>query len=108
MWLFKSGGNLLDRGKRPSPKESATLFPSGYRLKGQDGNIWQIVIASNGVRRWQKVADDIKKSVSKTIVKPKQKTAVKAKTTKSKPPVAKKAKSTKKKSTTRKKAKGKC
>jgi hypothetical protein len=40
---------------RPSPNFSATLFPRGTRKMGGDGNIWQIIIASNGVRRWQKV-----------------------------------------------------
>jgi hypothetical protein len=40
---------------RPSPNFSATLFPRGTKKMGGDGNIWQVIIASNGVRRWQKV-----------------------------------------------------
>lgn len=40
---------------RPSPNFSATLFPRGTKRRGGDGNVWQVIIASNGVRRWQKV-----------------------------------------------------
>ena len=56
-WITKkeAGGNVLDRGERPSPRESATLFNEGFEMTGQDGNLWKIAIASNGVHRWQKV-----------------------------------------------------
>ena len=53
---FKKGG-ALDRGKRPSPKESATIYKAGTRKEGQDGNIYEVVIAKNGVKRWSKVSD---------------------------------------------------
>lgn len=43
-----------DRGNRPSPRESATLFMPGYRREGQDGNMWVIVENVNGVKRWQR------------------------------------------------------
>ncbi len=50
---YASGGKL-DRGERPSPKESATLYPVGFMKEGQDGNTWMIVSDKRGVQRWQK------------------------------------------------------
>ena len=47
-------GGKYDRGDRPSPRESATLFMNGYRRIGQDGNYWVIVENMNGVKRWQR------------------------------------------------------
>lgn len=41
-----------DKEKRPSPSVSAKIFPAGYRMEGNDGNIWEISVASNGVHRW--------------------------------------------------------
>ena len=43
------------RMSRPSPNISATLFPKGTKRMGGDGNMWQVIIASNGVRRWKKI-----------------------------------------------------
>jgi len=39
---------------RPSPSASATAFAPGTVKKGNDGNKYVIVVASNGVPRWQK------------------------------------------------------
>lgn len=39
---------------RPSPNYSATLFPRGTKRIGGDGNLWQVKLSSNGVRRWVK------------------------------------------------------
>ena len=39
---------------RPSPTESATLYPIGYEKEGNDGNMWRIIEDKNGVRRWSK------------------------------------------------------
>jgi hypothetical protein len=39
---------------RPSPNYSATLFPRGTRRVGGDGEMWEIKISSNGVRRWSR------------------------------------------------------
>jgi predicted DNA-binding WGR domain protein len=47
-------GNVLDRGDRPSPKESATLYDAGTSREGQDGKMWHIIVASNGTHRWAK------------------------------------------------------
>lgn len=44
-----------DRSLRPSPSISATVYPKGYRMRGNDGNLWEIIIDSRGVHRWQKV-----------------------------------------------------
>lgn len=72
--FFKSGGTLRNRGMRPSPKESATLYNVGFRKMGQDGYIYQVVMASNGVKRWQKVPTDM---LSKPLVKKPINTAMK-------------------------------
>ena len=55
--LMSGGGNLHDRGERPSPAESATLYPEGHEQIGQDGNVYRISVASNGTHRWVKVKD---------------------------------------------------
>lgn len=57
MNFFKSGGDLLNRGLRPSPKESATLYSVGFRKIGQDGNMYEVAMASNGVTRWKRVSN---------------------------------------------------
>lgn len=40
---------------RPSPTDSATLYPVGTQMKGNDGNIWEIRANASGVQRWQRV-----------------------------------------------------
>ncbi len=37
---------------RPSPSHSATQFPIGYEMKGNDGRMWKVTANSNGVQRW--------------------------------------------------------
>lgn len=39
---------------RPSPTDSATQYPIGYRLVGNDGNIWEVRASATGVQRWIK------------------------------------------------------
>ena len=41
--------------ERPSPSESATLYKVDKKKKGNDGNMYIIVINKNGVKRWKKV-----------------------------------------------------
>ena len=48
--------------KRPSPSDSATLFKTGTKKKGNDGNMWMVKENKNGVKRWTKVS---KKTESK-------------------------------------------
>ena len=40
---------------RKSPSISATVYPVGYKMVGNDGNMWQIARDSRGVQRWQKI-----------------------------------------------------
>jgi hypothetical protein len=53
--------------KRKGPCDSATEFKKGDVKKGQDGNYWQIIIASNGIPRWQKLKDQKKLDKKKVI-----------------------------------------
>lgn len=41
--------------KRPSPSVSATIYPEGYEMEGNDGNTWVISIDSRGVHRWKRL-----------------------------------------------------
>ena len=40
---------------RPSPSESATKFKEGIKKKGNDGNMYIIVVNKNGIKRWKKI-----------------------------------------------------
>ena len=42
---------------RKSPSVSATVYPKGFKMKGNDGNIWEIIYDNRGVHRWQKTHD---------------------------------------------------
>jgi predicted transcriptional regulator len=42
---------------RPSPTKSATLFSTGTKMFGNDGNPWRVTENKNGVKRWVKVGD---------------------------------------------------
>ena len=50
----------MEGGKkdRPSPSESATKYEVGERKVGNDGNMWEIVVNKNGVKRWKKVKNN--------------------------------------------------
>ncbi len=43
---------------RPSPTESATIFPSGTVKRGNDGNLWIVKLTSKGFNRWVKYHGD--------------------------------------------------
>ena len=43
---------------RQGPFESATAFPVGYRLWGNDGKRWEIMSDKNGRKRWKRVSTD--------------------------------------------------
>ena len=49
------GGSKTKSLTRPSPSESATLFPEGTEKKGNDGNMYVIKANKNGVNKWVKV-----------------------------------------------------
>lgn len=42
--------------ERPSPSESATLFKVGTKKKGNDGNMWEIILTSSGIHKWKKIS----------------------------------------------------
>lgn len=50
---YGKGGSLY-RGNRPSPSISATAYPRGFKMIGNDGNMWEISLDSRGVHRWTK------------------------------------------------------
>jgi len=52
---YRSGGSIY-RGMRPSPSVSATVYPEGYKMVGNDGDMWKIAINSKGIHRWVKVS----------------------------------------------------
>lgn len=39
---------------RPSPTDSATLYPVGHQMQGNDGNLWEVRASTTGVQRWVK------------------------------------------------------
>lgn len=43
------------RENRPSPSDSATLYKVGYKKKGNDGNIYEVVVNKNNIKRWKKI-----------------------------------------------------
>lgn len=44
------------RETRPSPSQSATKFPAGTRMRGNDGNLWEVRLNKAGVHRWVKIS----------------------------------------------------
>lgn len=42
---------------RPSPTASATLFPKGHLLEGNDGRMYKVLITAAGVHRWTPVSN---------------------------------------------------
>lgn len=59
---------------RKGPSESATKYKVGTRKLGNDGNVWIIKKASNGVQRWTKIKNNSTKKLkskknNKTISK---------------------------------------
>jgi len=52
---------------RPSPSVSATLYPEGKTMRGNDGNLWKIAKTKDGVKRWNKVTAVAK--ITKTVMK---------------------------------------
>jgi hypothetical protein len=52
---YAKGGSLY-RGFRPSPSISATAYPRGFKMIGNDGNMWEIALDSRGVHRWKRTS----------------------------------------------------
>lgn len=40
---------------RKSPSRSATVYPVGFMMTGNDGNLWRISQGKRGIKRWVKV-----------------------------------------------------
>ena len=45
---------------RKAPNDSATEFKVGFKKKGNDGNMWQVMKTAKGVKRW--IKDDKKRA----------------------------------------------
>jgi len=43
------------RENRPSPSDSATLYEVGFKKKGNDGNMYEVVVNKNNIKRWKKI-----------------------------------------------------
>jgi len=56
-WAIKTTNKLFPKKKpsRKGPNESATKFKVGTIKKGNDNNMWKIVVNKNGIQRWQKI-----------------------------------------------------
>jgi hypothetical protein len=53
--------------QRQGPTESATLFEEGATKRGNDGNMWTIIITDKGVHRWSRFNPTTKnKTIKKT------------------------------------------
>ena len=59
----RNGGKKARKG----PSDSATKFSVGTKKRGNDGNMWIIIKAANGTKRWKKV-DKTKKWVDEDTV----------------------------------------
>ena len=51
------GGSKRVSVTRKSPEVSATTKTVGTKLRGNDGNMWVVKKASNGVKRWTKLSN---------------------------------------------------
>ena len=52
-------GDERPRTNRPSPSDSATQFPVGTTKIGNDGNMYKVILTSNGRKRWVKSTDTV-------------------------------------------------
>ena len=50
----KNSKKKILKKDRPSPSESASLYDVGKIKKGNDGNMYEVVINKNKVKRWKK------------------------------------------------------
>jgi hypothetical protein len=57
---------------RPSPSESAKLYKIGQTKKGNDGNLYKVILTANNKHRWVKQNSKKKRSVKKTSSKKKR------------------------------------
>jgi hypothetical protein len=101
--LGVSGGGKK-KPKRKCPKDPAKKHKYGKRMKGIDGNMWEVVKGSTGNKRWSKITPAKKKKPVKKMTKKKLVVLKKKKLgTKKKKPVKKTTKKKVTKKTTKKK-----
>jgi hypothetical protein len=98
-------GGAKRKPKRKCPKDAASKHKYGKRMKGMDGNMWEVVKGTTGSKRWSKVTPTKKKKPVKKMTKKKLVVLKKKKLgTKKKKPVKKTTKKKKPvKKTTKKK-----
>ena len=58
-----------ENNNRPSPSKSATEFKEGTKMRGNDGNLYEVVLNKNGVKRWRKFDSDFKIDGNKILIK---------------------------------------
>jgi hypothetical protein len=76
---MRGGGDKKMDKTRPSPGGSATLYKTGTKKTGNDGNKWIVQENINGIKRWVKIQPKSKRE-SKTKTKSKSKSKTKSKT----------------------------
>jgi hypothetical protein len=54
----KTKRKKVKKSLRKGPSESATKFKVGTIKKGNDNNMWKIVINKKGIQRWQKISEN--------------------------------------------------
>ena len=64
-------GGAKRKPKRKCPKDAASKHKYGKRMKGMDGNMWEVVKGSTGSKRWSKVTPTKKKKPVKKMTKKK-------------------------------------
>jgi len=52
-----SGASVRHSPSRKGPTDSATWHEEGFRMIGNDGNLWEVRLASNGVKRWVRLME---------------------------------------------------
>jgi len=52
----QTSNNMASKTTRPSPSQSATLYPPGTKMTGNNGGQWVVTQNSNGVKRWVSAA----------------------------------------------------
>ena len=53
--ILRSREWIKERGLRPSPSDSATVFDEGDLKLGNDGFHWIIIVDKNGCHRWKRL-----------------------------------------------------
>ena len=67
----KAPGSKTSKTKpklRPSPTNSATIFPAGTIKVGNDGKDWEVGVDKKGVKRWKKLKEDNSGLVTKFTI----------------------------------------